>query len=289
MSKIFPNLNLSGGVDPRLWNLSVEEKATVVANRTKRQNNKQSLKNIRLKEIATDQEARQRGPQIKKSFKLSDLKEIEPLTTNQERALLSWDGDKNLFLSGSAGTGKSFLACYMALEEVLSTDTLLNKVVIIRSAQQSKVIGFTPGDINEKIAPYEAPYIDIFAKLLPYKTSYESAKQIGLLEFHSTSFLRGLNLDNCVLIFDEVQNSQWNEVNLVITRLGENSRVILCGDNAQTDLNEHKHETNCIRELLEMVEHYMPTFENIRFTAKDCVRSGLVKEWLLACEKIGKY
>jgi len=211
------------------------------------------------------------------------LKKIEPLTTNQEIAFESWYNDKDLFLHGSAGTGKTLLAFYFGLRELKLDNT--DKVLIIRSAVPSRDLGFLPGSEKEKLKQYELPYYGICNELYDRGDSYEILKQKGSIEFTSTSFLRGLTFDNCVVIVDEMQNLAWHELNTLMSRMGENCRMIFCGDTKQSDLEEYKGKYDLLKMM--KVINIMPSFKSVQFVPDDVVRSGKAREYLMACDSLG--
>jgi phosphate starvation-inducible PhoH-like protein len=232
---------------------------------------------------ATDTVSRQRV------VRLQDIKNIEPLTDTQADFFDSWETDAatGYVLYGTAGSGKTFLAAYHALLAVLDPEeTNYHKLVIIRSSVQSRDQGHLPGDINEKMAAFEAPYASILADLTGKKDAYEKLKDMGKIEFLSTSFLRGDTFNNSIVIFDEMQNASWTELFTVATRIGKNTKIIFCGDGRQDDLHFKKNDTSGFRDFIE-VSRQMPSFRNFKFTEDDIVRSAFVKEFIVTCNKLG--
>jgi phosphate starvation-inducible protein PhoH len=221
--------------------------------------------------------------EVVKNFTLHDLKSVKPLTYNQNEMFQAYFSGSNIVASGSAGAGKSFSACYLALTDVLDKNSRQEKIIIVRGAVQTREIGFTPGDIKEKMEPYEAPYKDIFAGLLGKKSAYEIMKDRGMIEFHPTSFVRGLTWDNAVIILDESQSCNFHEIASVLTRCGDDSKVIVIGDTAQNDLIYKKNDQSGLPRLLEVAKK-MKEFEVIHFTRDDIVRSKFVKSFIVACE-----
>jgi phosphate starvation-inducible protein PhoH len=219
-------------------------------------------------------------PQVKKNFHLKDLKKVDPLTDNQARAFDEWDDGQNLVLKNYAGTGKTFLALSLALEAVLDPETEQDKIVLIRSTVQGRDQGFLPGTEEEKQAPFEAPYEAICNELFTWKNSYHNLKEIGIIEFESTSFLRGRTFNNTVIIFDEFQNETEQVQETVLTRMGKNSRIILCGDGVQEDINNSGFAN--VSKILQK----MKSVSIIEFELEDIVRSGFAREYLMA--KYGK-
>lgn len=227
--------------------------------------------------------AMEEGPK-RKRWTMHDLKTITALTPNQEEMIHDFISGKHICAHGSAGTGKTFVALYLALNELLRSDTDTNRIVIVRSAVQTRDLGFMPGTLEEKTALYELPYDLIVGDLIGRSATYDDMKKAGLIEFCTTSFVRGLTWDNAIVIVDEVQNMNFHEINSVMTRLGEGSRIILVGDLVQTDLRRSKHDTTGIEQLIKIAGR-MPQFTVIGFTQHDIVRSEFVKSWIVACEE----
>jgi phosphate starvation-inducible PhoH-like protein len=218
------------------------------------------------------------APNNRKTFTLKDLKSIRPLTENQAVAFDAWSAGKHLFLGGSAGTGKSFQALYFALKTILDPNAPQKRIVLIRSAVESRSQGFLPGDLEEKMAVYQLPYMSLCDNLFTFKKSYTNMKALGLIEFHTTSYLRGCEFDDAVIILEEVQNFIDHEIDTCMSRVGEGSRVIVTGDIKQNDL-ARKHEKTGF-DMIDHVVQHMKSFEAIHFTPEDSVRSAFVKEYL---------
>lgn len=193
----------------------------------------------------------------RQKYNASDLLEITPQTDNQEKAFQAWDDGYNLVLAGAAGSGKSFVALHMAFEELLESQ-LYDKVIIVRSVVPTRDIGFLPGDKDEKIDIYQAPYKAICSELFGEPNSFDKLVKAGQLEFLTTSFIRGLTLDNSILIVDEMQNMTGHELDTVITRMGENSKIIFCGDYHQSDLTKRNEK----KELLDFLKILENCFTN---------------------------
>lgn len=213
---------------------------------------------------------RQRGQQNVHNFNLK-LQEVRPLTTNQKEAFSS---ENNLVLHGLAGTGKTFISSYLAYHDI--ERECLSNLVIIRSAVPTRDIGFLPGTDKEKSAVYEEPYKDIATELFDRGDAYEILKQKGLVQFMTTSFIRGLTLRDSCIIVDECQNMSFHELDSIITRVGENCRIIFCGDFRQSDLKRN--------ELLGWLKilRRMEEFDFIEFGVEDIVRSDFVKKYIIA-------
>src|SRR6516225_6717017 len=198
--------------------------------------------------------------------RIDDLYTFEPLTNSQRNFFkLYKENTTAIMMHGVAGTGKTFIALYKALEEVLDPSKRVKKVIIVRSAVPSRDIGFLPGDEMEKVEIYKQPYKDICGILFGRnKNAFERLEEQNHVEFMTTSFLRGLTLDNAVIIVDEAQNLSWPEINTIMTRVGENSKIIFCGDWRQTDLIR-KHDMSGLKKFIEITRH-MPSFRNIEFS-----------------------
>jgi phosphate starvation-inducible PhoH-like protein len=208
-----------------------------------------------------------------------NLKEVEAKTKNQQETLDAFNEGDHLVLHGQAGTGKTFLALYLGIREILNRN--YSKVIIIRSVVPSREIGFLPGTAGEKMAVYEMPYQSICSELLGRGDAYELLCQKGFMEFLTTSYLRGTTLNNAVIIVDEIQNMNFQEINTVITRVGNNCKLIFCGDEEQNDLYRSRFDKSGISDFLDIIET-CSSFAFIEFTEEDIVRSGIVKEWLKA-------
>jgi phosphate starvation-inducible protein PhoH len=206
------------------------------------------------------------------------LASIKPITINQSKVFKLWSTGQHLLIHGYAGTGKSFLALYLGLRDV--EGKVFKRMVIVRSAVPSRNQGFLPGNDKEKAAIYELPYAAIVDHLYGKAGSYNRLKENKTIDFTTTSYLRGLTIDDSVIVLDEVQNMTDAEVNTVMTRVGQGSRVIILGDFRQTDLNT-KVERSCIQKLMDTVSR-INSFSSIEMSPNDIVRSGLVKEWILA-------
>jgi len=212
-----------------------------------------------------------------------DLKPIKPLTINQDKFYKLYNkGTEAILLHGVAGTGKTYIALYNALNEVLKETSEFEKIVIVRSAVPSRDIGFLPGNEKEKTEIYSRPYQDICSDLIPRfgKIAYMKLMEQGVIEFMTTSYVRGLTMDNSIVIVDECQNMNDMEINSIMTRIGKHSKIIFCGDFRQTDLYR-KQDMSGLNKFISITKH-MSTFKMLEFEITDIVRSNLVKEYILA-------
>lgn len=223
----------------------------------------------------------------KLSFKSPNfnLKSVKPLTENQRKTFDAFNSDKHLMLHGMAGTGKTFLSVYLALNDLMSGSSDQDRIYIIRSVVPTRDMGFLPGSQKEKMKVYEAPYYAICNELFERGDAYEVLKQKGAIDFMSTSFVRGTTLNNCYVIVDEINNMTFHELDSVITRIGKNCRVIFCGDFRQSDLTREQ-ERNGLKEFMKVIDR-LSDFEYIDFLEADIVRSKLVKEYIIARQKLG--
>lgn len=213
----------------------------------------------------------------------ADLKKTHPLTHNQEMFFnLYRKGNNALLLHGVAGTGKTYIAMYNAFQEILENNALVNKLVIVRSAVPSRDIGFLPGNEKDKVEVYSQPYQEICQDLFPRfgARAYIKLKEQNLVNFMVTSYVRGLTLDNCIVLVDEVQNLNDMELNSIMTRVGKNTKIIFCGDFRQTDLSK-KHDASGLKKFMQIANH-MNSFRQVEFNVNDIVRSPLVKEYIIA-------
>ena len=212
---------------------------------------------------------------------------IAPLTENQERIFKSWDEGKHLFIYGAAGTGKTFCALYKALYDTLKATPNYDSVYLVRSLVATREIGFLPGDHEDKSSLYQIPYKNMVKYMFEmgndsdFEVLYGALKAQESVKFWSTSFLRGVTLDNSVIIIDEMQNLNFHELDSIITRVGENTRIVFCGDAMQSDLIRDK-EKNGIHDFMRILEMMPDDFDMIEMGIDDICRSGLVRNYLVA-------
>jgi predicted ribonuclease YlaK len=212
------------------------------------------------------------------------LKRINPITNNQEYIFKHYNEDKNILIHGLPGTGKTFISLYLALNEVMNLYNF-KKVVIVRSVVPTRDMGFLPGNKLEKTKEYEAPYYSICTELFGRGDAYEVLKQKGVIEFMATSFIRGITLSDCIIILDECQNNTFHELDSVITRMGENTKIMICGDFRQSDL-KFKDERQGILDFMDILGR-MKSFAHVELTEEDIVRSGTVREYIISKTKLG--
>ena len=221
----------------------------------------------------------------------SDLVKIEPVTDNQKVVFDSYKKGKNQFLYGCAGTGKTFITLYLAMQEVLRNDTPYDRVVMVRSLIPTREIGFLPGDEEDKAALYQVPYSNMVQFMFKqpneqaFSMLYDRLKTQGSFYFLSTSFLRGLTFDNSIIIVDECQNLNFHELDTIVTRVGQDSKIMFCGDFMQTDLSKTS-ERNGLFDFLRILEE-MKEFNCLEFNIGDIVRSGFVRNYLIQKTKLG--
>ena len=227
----------------------------------------------------------------KKPINNEYLVDITPLTDNQKILFDSYNQQKNIVAYGVAGTGKTFITLYNALKDVLDETTPYEKIYMVRSLVATREIGFLPGDHEDKSDIYQVPYKNMVKYMFQmssdadFEMLYGNLKAQETIKFWSTSFIRGTTLDNAIVIVDEFQNLNFHELDSIITRIGENSRIVFCGDASQSDLVK-TNDRNGIHDFLNILRK-MPSFDIIEFGIDDIVRSGLVKEYIIAKLEVG--
>ena len=219
------------------------------------------------------------------------LLDIEPLTDNQRKLFESYDAGKHLVAHGVAGSGKTFLCLFKALQDVLSECTPYEKIYIVRSLVPTREIGFLPGSHDDKASLYQIPYKNMVKYMFQmpsdadFEMLYGNLKAQETISFWSTSFIRGTTLDNCIIIVDELENLNFHELDSIITRVGEDSKIMFCGDATQSDLVK-TNEKNGIIDFMRILR-VMPSIDIVEFGVDDIVRSGFVKEYIIAKMEIG--
>ena len=226
-----------------------------------------------------------------KEISSSNLLKIKPITESQKTVFETWKKGQNQFLFGCAGTGKTFISLYLAMQDVLNLQTKYEKVVLVRSLIPTREIGFLPGDEEDKAALYQVPYQNMVQFMFEqpneqaFKMLYDRLKSQGSLYFLSTSFLRGLTFDNTIIIVDECQNLNFHELDTITTRVGQDSKIVFCGDFFQTDLIKTG-DKNALHDFLRILEE-MKDFNCTEFNIGDIVRSGFVRDYLIQKTKLG--
>jgi phosphate starvation-inducible protein PhoH len=214
------------------------------------------------------------------------MRPINPLTPAHADLFNSYQAGYNLAAIGTAGTGKTMCATYLALKDVLEKSEY-EKIVIIRSAVQTREQGFVPGTLEQKEAIFEAPYVDIVNDLFGRRDAYQILKTKGMIKFVTSSNIRGLTFDNSIMIVDECQSMNYHELDTIITRVGESSKILFCGDTKQDDLatSKNRADVSGLYDFLTVIDS-ISSFNVIRFGVNDIVRSGLVKEYIIAKENL---
>jgi len=222
----------------------------------------------------------------KKPINTGLMREVEPLTDSQKELYKCYENDQNIVAYGAAGTGKTFITLYNALKDVLSDKTPYEKIYLVRSLVATREIGFLPGDHEDKSYLYQIPYKNMVKYMFQLPTEadfemlYANLKAQGTISFWSTSFIRGTTFDKAIIIVDEFQNLNYHELDSIITRVGEDTKIMFCGDAAQSDLTK-QNEKNGIMDFMKILR-IMPSIDIIEFGVEDIVRSGLCKEYLVA-------
>lgn len=206
---------------------------------------------------------------------------IRHKTEPQRQMMLEFEDGLNIVAYGSAGSGKSYIACYLALKKLFDGNT--SKIVIVRSAVQVRSQGFLPGSLAEKSEVYTIPYKQIINELCDNGSAWDILTKKNMIEFISTSFVRGITLSDCVVIVDEFQNCDWYELSSVVTRAGEDCQIVFCGDTAQGDLFRTR-EKSGFEQFIKVIDRMPDYFASIKFLPQDIVRSGLVKKFIMVCE-----
>ena len=227
----------------------------------------------------------------KKPINVDMMRDIEPLTDNQKALFEAYAKDQNLVAYGVAGTGKTFITLYNALKDVLDPSTPYEKVYIVRSLVATREIGFLPGDHDDKSYLYQIPYKHMVKYMFEmpseadFNMLYGNLKAQDTIDFWSTSFIRGTTFDKTIVIVDEFQNLNYHELDSIMTRVGAQSKIMFCGDASQSDLIK-TNERNGIIDFMQILR-IMSSVDVIEFGVEDIVRSGLVKEYILAKLEIG--
>tara|TARA_B100000676_G_scaffold312558_1_gene387411 strand:+ start:1647 stop:2387 length:741 start_codon:yes stop_codon:yes gene_type:complete len=217
-------------------------------------------------------------------FSLRDVTREYNLTDKQQQVIQSYDEGNNLILHGLAGTGKTWLACYLGIDDVISGGNY-NKVILFRSVVPTRDMGFLPGSVKQKAQIYEEPYRAVYNELFGRGDAYEILKTKNLVEFSTTSFLRGLTFDHTIIVVDEVNNMSFHELDSLITRSGKNTKIIFCGDFRQSDLTNST-EREGLKRFFDILNN-IDGFDYFEFEENDIVRSRLVKSYIIAKHRMG--
>ncbi len=219
-------------------------------------------------------------------LRLEHLKTLDPATKTQEQVFQSYKDNLNLCISGAAGTGKTFVSLYLALVDVMDKSTPYEKVIIVRSAVPTRDMGFLPGSQDEKEAAYTSPYEVIVNDLFDDHDAWNKLTQLKTIEFVTTSYLRGLTFNNTIVVVDESQNCNYHELCSIITRIGNFSKFIMCGDYYQSDFTKNNDKEG-INQFIKILSH-MTSFDIIEFGFEDIVRSGLVRDFIMTKELVDR-
>ena len=213
------------------------------------------------------------------------LVEMKGVTKNQLEVFKQYAEGKNLFLYGPAGTGKTFVILYNAIKEVLDSKTNYNCIYIVRSLMPTRSLAFMPGDEQDKSSLYQVPYDNMLRLMFKLSSEeqfdmmYEELKKQGNVAFLSTSFLRGITLDNAIVLVDECQNLNFHELDTIMTRVGQESKIMFSGDFDQTDLREDEEKAG-LSQFIKIINE-MKEFYSCEFDIGDIVRSGLVRSYII--------
>lgn len=202
---------------------------------------------------------------------------IKPLNYIQNDYLSNIKSNSIIYGIGSAGTGKTFVATAYAASELYYRN--VNKVILTRpNVEVGRGLGFLPGELDDKYAPYLEPFKHILVRCLG-QSFFDYAIKVGLIEPRPLGFLRGANFDNCIVLADEMQNATVNEMKMFLSRIGENCKMIINGDPEQIDI-----PNSGLEEAINKTQH-IPDIAISRFRPEDIVRSTLCKAIILAYNK----
>jgi predicted ribonuclease YlaK len=246
---------------------------------------------VKRRKTPTQVSMSQKQMRRKKPINLEHLSTIEPLTDNQKKVFDAYHEGKNLVLHGAAGTGKTFISLYLAMQTVLDPSTPYEKVYMVRSLVPTREIGFLPGDHEDKSNLYQIPYKNMVKYMFKmpddssFEMLYDNLRAQETVSFWSTSFIRGVTLDKCVIIVDEFSNLNFHELDSIITRVGEDAKIIFSGDYTQSDLTKTNERTGVL-DFMKILQT-MPSFSCTEFGIEDIVRSGMVREYLVSKINLG--
>jgi len=219
------------------------------------------------------------------NIRIDDLSTIQPITDNQQLVFDSWKDGDHLALIGTAGTGKTFLGMYLALEQILDRSTIYEQLIIVRSVVPTRDVGYLPGSLEEKLDAFTGPYRAATAEMFEDNKAYEKLIHNDYLKFESTSYIRGVTFDHSIILVDECQNLNFHELDSVITRVGEGTRIIFSGDYRQTDFKSNNDKAG-INKFLQILDQ-MKNFSTVTFSWEDIVRSDFVRDYIMTKEWMG--
>lgn len=208
--------------------------------------------------------------------------QIETLTQKQATYLELLSRFDCTIATGPAGTGKTYLACAWAGQQLF--DRNVQSIVLTRpTVSVGRTMGFLPGDAKRKMAPWARPLVEAFKRNMSAK-KYEEAVAAGQINIEALEHIRGLTFDDAVMIIDEAQNTTPSEMKAFLTRIGDNSRVIICGDTSQSDLDR---EQNGLAWAMKAVDAgLVQDVSVVTFSSADTVRSALCRMWGEAFETL---
>lgn len=209
------------------------------------------------------------------------MKEIAPRTETQEEYLDTIEDNIVTFGLGPAGTGKTYLAMYEALCHLWNKkDTGINKIVLTRPVVEAgEKLGFLPGVLEEKMDPYMRPLYDSMNDIVGIEAARDKIAK-GVIEIAPVAYMRGRTFHNCFVILDEAQNCTYDQIKMVLTRLGDNVKLVISGDSSQSDLNGKSGLAKIVERLRETEDVGVTVFK-----AQDVARSKIVKDVLTSLEK----
>lgn len=251
--------------------------------------NNQSTRTTRDEYLEQEQHQHQHQPKTQNALKikLDHLRTLEPLSENQRKFFEMYKrGDYCMGVLGSAGTGKTAIAMYKAIEEVLQKDNPFKQVVVVRQCVPTRSVGFLPGTLTDKEEVYQLPYKEICAMLFNRADAWDRLLEQGYVRFLSTTAIRGISIDDSVIIVDEQQNLSFQEMDTVMQRVSYRSKIIWVGDFKQTDLITSKQDVSGMPNFLRILRT-MKDYTEVEFTRDDIVRQSLVKNYIIAKEELG--
>ena len=216
---------------------------------------------------------------ISKRMNGLSLRDILPKTQAQSDTFDAYNENYNLLLHGCAGTGKTFISLYLALREISQRTSPYKSITVVRSAVPTRDVGFLPDALHQKLEVYELPYRSIINELYGRGDAFEVVKHKDFVNFISTSYVRGVTLKRTIVIVDECENLNFHELDSIITRIGEDCKILFCGDFKQTDFRNDR-EKQGMHNFMEILSS-MQSFDIVQFTQEDIVRSNMVREYII--------